>query len=597
MWAAAPAEIHNLHEILNMNKTQSDNAFQQAVRMQKQGKAVEAERIFRDILRSNPQNHEVRVLMASTLLAQGRAEEALRQAEEVCKQNPYNMEAVSTRGEALLALDRIEEATAAFNSQLSISSKSPLPHYHLGRLKVKIKDFDAAISHFRDALKVHNEFIPALVELGLTYMQMYDKQAAAAIFEQVLDIDPENPMAFAQLGNCLFAMGRINEALENYDLALDFEPAFLPALKGRANLFLAVGDTDAAQEDVDLAIELSPESADLFVLRGHVCHDLEWNTEAIDAYKKALALNPNLPAVKELIAKLSAAHIPLWHYTMLADHGRNSAYRAAIEKAVRPGMHVLDIGTGTGLLSMMAVRAGAEHVTAVEAGREMSAVAKRVVELNGFADKINVMRIHSFRLNIGQQVPRPVDLIVSEIVDAGLLGEGVLPSLRHAWSCLAAKNAIMLPAGASVEGMLAALPIKSLANVEGFDLSELSVHNYPSGMRNIKMDTDVFEPLSGSFQITNFDFAAIPDEIGDDDPIWWEREISATAAGEVNVVLIWFILHLDSEISVSSGPEGTMDHWGQMAYFLPKSLLVEAGQVLKLRIGRSDKRWWFELSA
>ena len=75
------------------------------------------------------------------------------------------------------------------------------------------------------------------------------------------------------------------------------------------------------------------------------------------------------------------AAIPMWHYDMLNDHGRNAAYDACIKNAVRkykgvgnsngnPGnirhLSVIDAGSGSGLLAMMAARAGADSVTAIE---------------------------------------------------------------------------------------------------------------------------------------------------------------------------------------------------------------------------------------
>lgn len=54
-------------------------------------------------------------------------------------------------------------------------------------------------------------------------------------------------------------------------------------------------------------------------------------------------------------------------------------------------VHVLDIGTGTGLLSMMAAKLGAERVTALEAFQPMAKIAKKIIHENGFSDKITVV--------------------------------------------------------------------------------------------------------------------------------------------------------------------------------------------------------------
>ncbi|CAK0862813.1 unnamed protein product, partial [Prorocentrum cordatum] len=57
------------------------------------------------------------------------------------------------------------------------------------------------------------------------------------------------------------------------------------------------------------------------------------------------------------------------HYVMLNDHLRNDFYKRALERVVPPcgaDCVVLDVGAGSGLLSMMAARLGAPEVLAIE---------------------------------------------------------------------------------------------------------------------------------------------------------------------------------------------------------------------------------------
>src|SRR5437764_1275812 len=95
---------------------------------------------------------------------------------------------------------------------------------------------------------------------------------------------------------------------------------------------------------------------------------------------------------------------------MIADAFRLPAYRRALEKAVNPGDIVADIGTGPGIVAMIACRLGAGHVYAIEPNDAIQ-VAREVASANGFEDRITFFQDLSTRIT----PPRRCQIMVSDL--------------------------------------------------------------------------------------------------------------------------------------------------------------------------------------
>jgi len=94
-----------------------------------------------------------------------------------------------------------------------------------------------------------------------------------------------------------------------------------------------------------------------------------------------------------------------WHFTMLNNKWRNNAFEQAIRKRINQGYDtVLDVGTGTGLLSLYAKDAGAKKIYACECSDVMTLIAKQVFESNNATD-IKLIPKLSFDLKIPMDIP------------------------------------------------------------------------------------------------------------------------------------------------------------------------------------------------
>ena len=143
---------------------------------------------------------------------------------------------------------------------------------------------------------------------------------------------------------------------------------------------------------------------------------------------------------------------------MLHDTERNKLYyeglKSAIDmkRALGQPVHVLDIGTGTGLLSMMAAKLGADSITAIEEFRPMANCAEKIIAENGFQDKIKLVRKRSTSVQIGPglDMERRCNILVTEVFDTELIGEGAISTFNHAHEHLLTKDCLTIPTGASV---------------------------------------------------------------------------------------------------------------------------------------------------
>lgn len=280
-----------------------------------------------------------------------------------------------------------------------------------------------------------------------------------------------------------------------------------------------------------------------------------------------------------------------WHFPMMNDTVRNDAYEKALKSALQNGGVVLDIGSGSGLLAMMAARHGATKVTTCEEVSMVAEKAKIIIERNGFKDQIQVINKLSTNLIVGKDLAERADILVTEIFDNGLLGENALVAIEHARKHLLKPNAQLIPAGVRVYAMcIESSEIYKNHRVEtisNFDLSpfnQFSLYNY-IGYHLAKTD---FRELSAIASIFEFDFKK--DHANESVPI----EFKITQSGTCHAVAFWYELQLDPDTIISTAPHlPQLSCWKQAVQLLTGPQALTEGQTFKLTAHHDAEALWF----
>ncbi len=236
------------------------------------------------------------------------------------------------------------------------------------------------------------------------------------------------------------------------------------------------------------------------------------------------------------------------HGTMIADPIRVGAYRRALEKAVKPGNVVVDIGSGSGLFAILAVQFGARKVYAIEC-EEVIDVARQIAKDNGCQDHIQFIRDLSTNIDL----PEKANVIVSDI-HGGLPFFGrSLETIQDARRRFLAPGGSMIPLRESVWTAAVTLPRDEYDPVAVWTDGRWGV-NLSSGRRfgtefpfpaKVEPEHFVTEPAC----ITSLDHMLL------DSPSAGGRiTLQAVRDAEGSGYSLWFEADLAEGISISAAP-------------------------------------------
>ena len=269
------------------------------------------------------------------------------------------------------------------------------------------------------------------------------------------------------------------------------------------------------------------------------------------------------------------------HEDMLKDRVRTETYKDAIlhNKHLFHRKVVLDVGCGSGILSMFAAQAGAAKVIGVEMSSIADHASKIVVE-NGFEDVITILKGKLEDLELPDGINQ-VDIIISEWMGYCLLYESMLDSVIFARDKWLAPSGLVFPDRCTlfISGME-----DEARKEEKFDIWEDLYGFKMSAMKRISMSEPSVEYVHNSSIVTTTCLLKEVDiqvckkeDLQFSSSFHLEAATKATISALVTHFTVEFT-HCHQPLMFSTGPEAVSTHWKQTVFYLKNSFSVMEGQ-------------------
>jgi protein arginine N-methyltransferase 1 len=267
---------------------------------------------------------------------------------------------------------------------------------------------------------------------------------------------------------------------------------------------------------------------------------------------------------------------------MITDRARLEAHVAAFQRVVTPESVVLDIGAGTGIMSLLACKAGARRVYALEPSGTVQILLAAARD-NGLADRVVVLQQRSTEVTL----PERADIIVSDL-------RGVLPPHGAHFADLADARRRLLAPGGRLLPMRDTLWLAVLSAPEEFARRQAAWRSEPQGLdlRSAlpfvaneveKCRARADQLLGAPIRWASLEYLTLADAA-----VRGSAASTIARDGMAHGVVVWFDTELVEGIGYSNGPGAAADSiYGQIFFPWPEAVALRTGDRVSVEV-RAD---------
>ena len=252
---------------------------------------VLASRLFKTILRSDPDNTDVRSQLAASYVRAGEDEKALAEYQEILKTDSNNFSVLNNLGGIYRRLGKYQESIVYLERALATGKNPNAIYYNMGQTYKLMGQYADAEQCFKDVIEEDPNDVLAYNHLGAIQATLGHHQTAVQSYQRALQVDPNHPILHYNLAVSYEALGNLQEAKTSYENALRSKPGWIEAMCRYADLLIKLNKVDEACETLQQANRIERNNPQILTTLGSLSVAKKKLNEAEKYYNTVLHLD------------------------------------------------------------------------------------------------------------------------------------------------------------------------------------------------------------------------------------------------------------------------------------------------------------------
>ena len=233
--------------------------FQQAIGLHQQGLLREAQTIYEQIIKMQPNHFDALDLLATIAAQTKNFEKAVDLWSKAIKSNPNDAATYSNQGLALHELNRFESAIASYDQAIKLKPDFAQAYYNRGNALKELKQFKSAIASYDQALKIKPDFVKVYYNRGNALKELKQFDEAIINYNKAISLKPDNAEAYNNLGFLLDELKQFDQAMVHYHKAISIKPDFAEAYNNLGGVLSELKRYNEALTHFNQSIKINPE--------------------------------------------------------------------------------------------------------------------------------------------------------------------------------------------------------------------------------------------------------------------------------------------------------------------------------------------------